>query len=360
MKDKPSQAPSLPNVQPSTDAPSVAASTEGKAARSFISKGERAFEEITYRGVNWGLNTVAAVGFGFWSARTHAGRTWFRDPVRNFFRGVVSRFSTNKEFIDKSASGGATLASITFGGFITIPPTVWLEKNKESITRWFDKKIYGEEVVAENPKFEKAYEEIRAEPQKDFLLGMGARFTSLVPFLMVLMAVPKTLFGKPFMEKGPAAYDKVFTNWMSKSSRWVTDKIGLKPKSLMDASTIKPELHGDSHDNWTFLHRLTALDISMSFMYSYIFEGVYKAFSWLAHGGKASEPLPTLVSGNTLHIHAKRNTPTGKALTATTEPPLAPATDAASEVPRASIKAGDVARERMAEAPALAQGAPSA
>lgn len=241
----------------------------------FVSKGKKLHNELTYRGVDFLLNSTIGVAFTYWAARTHSGEKYFSAPINNFFQTTLKPVLKSQAARDEGAKWGTLLASIMAGGTTIIPPMMYLEnpENKKSIIKWMDEKIYGEEVVKNDPKFQKSYDEIDCEPKKDFSTGMGARFLALAP-----------IFAVTVMPEANKFFVKYMYNPIAKGSKAVAAKMGIQPKSLMERGRMEL-LEGDIKakpqflSDWNFIHRTIGFDFGLTFIYSFLHEGAYKALA---------------------------------------------------------------------------------
>jgi len=242
--------------------------SSGKS-RDFISKGERVHNEITYRGVDWLVNSAFGIAFAFVTHRTKLGRDYFAKPVEHFFTKVLSPFIKNKQNLAHSAEWGGTFVSIMFGGTVTIPPLMYLEnpKHKIPIVKKLDEWIYGKEAVEKDEKFAKAYQEIEHQPKKDFSTGMYSRLLALAPLLAMTVHKPTNAFIK-----------KNFYDYISKASKYVSEAIGFGEKGYW----AKMDHHGNDNtpiSHWNYLHRTLAFDVGLTVLYSFLHEGTYKLFA---------------------------------------------------------------------------------
>lgn len=255
------------NLQNKTDINPIAASPKPEKVpdnKHVRTAGEKIFDEITYRGLDWLLNTTVAVGFAYWTERTHAGRKYFTEPVTHFFKRILKPLVKNPQKLDESAKWGSLFTSIMAGGFTIIPPIMVMEANKKPIVKKLDELYYGKERVQNDPVFEQSYKEIEKEPPQDLTTGMIARFVSLAPILAMMMAIPQTL-----------------TKWVyqpiAKRSQWLTDTLHIKPKKLIN--TVQPAKDGTPINDWEYIHQTFGADVSVTLLYSFLHEYTYKYFS---------------------------------------------------------------------------------
>ncbi len=243
--------------------------------KPFISTGRRIHNEITYRGVDWLLNSTIGVAMTYWTERTKSGNAIFKTPVTNFFKKTLRPLLKNEAAVIEGARRGSMFTSIIVGGTAIIAPMVALENknNKKACVRWLDEKIYGEETVKNDPKFEESYTCIDREPKKNFTTGMLARFIVLTP----MIAVTTT----PNANKLAIKY---LYNPIAKGSRMLTDCLGIRPRKLIERGAMEladgdlskaPKMVSD----WDFIHQTIGFDLGLTFIYSYAHEAVIKGLA---------------------------------------------------------------------------------
>ncbi|MDX1974232.1 MAG: hypothetical protein SFT92_01005 [Rickettsiales bacterium] len=244
-------------------------------APPFVSAGKRIHNEMTYRVIDWLVNSSIGVAFTYWTTRTASGEKYFGKPVAGFFKKVLSPILKEPEALEKGAKWGGMFASIMAGGTAIIPPMMVMENkhNKKAIVRWLDEKIYGKETVAHDPKFEESYRAIDEEPKKSFATGMAARFLALAP-LIAWVSLPKL--------NDPAI--KYLYDPIGKASKWVAESIGIRPKKMLVEGTMElvegnPKLPKKFMSNWDFLHRTIGFDFGLTFFYAILHEAAFKALA---------------------------------------------------------------------------------
>lgn len=241
--------------------------------------GKIAHNELTYRGVDWLLNSTIGVTMTYWTARTESGQKLFQKPVTSFFTKLLTPIIKKPEKIAEGARWGSMFTSIIVGGAAIIPPMVALEKkeNKKAIIKWFDALFYGKKKVAEDPEFEQAYAAIDNEPKKDFSTGMAARFTVLVPMLAATI--------HPDVNKQMLKY--LYTP-IANASKAAAKSLGIQPKKLMQQGIVEiadgdlskaPQFVSD----WDFIHRTIGLDFGLTAIYAVAHELTYKAMAVIKH-----------------------------------------------------------------------------
>lgn len=249
-----------------------------KQKKPFKSWGQRIHNEITYRGVDWILNASFGVGFAYFTERTAAGSKFWGKNIRDgFFEKVLRPIFKEGAELYNAKTWAARFLAIMFGGTITIPPIMALEnkENKKSIIRSLDNKIYGKEVVENDPKFQESYDAIEQEPEKNFGLGLITRFISLAPIFAV--ALP---------DKTANFLDKQLYQRIAKITKWAAHHIGIRPKQ--DSWLIKGGAEGlpfkgipspENKNNWEYIHHTIGFDFGLSIIYAVLHEFSYKAGS---------------------------------------------------------------------------------
>ncbi len=253
---------------------------DGKPIRTFISTGEKIHNELTYRGIDWLLNSAFGVAFTYATQRTEIGRKLWSKPLKKafvtVFEPIVHAVGGSKTALDKSAGYGVMFLSIMFGGTVTVPPLMAMEnpKNKVPFIKRLDTWIYGKDKVENDPKFQQAYEEIKHQPKKDFKTGMKTRFIALAPLLAVTLYEPSHLFLKKHF------YDRIM-----RGTKFVGEKMGLGKteywagKSVENIGSKTAEEAAKIPNNWQELHDTVAFDFGLTIFYSFLHEVAYKLFA---------------------------------------------------------------------------------
>ena len=259
----------------------------GGKKREFVSIGERIHNEITYRGVDWILNAAFGVAFAFSTEHTAIGNKYWTKPVSGFYEKILSPVLKG-EGLKFGTEWGTRLTSIMFGGTITIPPIMMLEdkKNKVGIIKGLDETIYGKETVANDPKFQKSYDEIKNEPEKNFSTGMITRFMALTPIFAIVLT--KRL-NEPFIDH---LYDRI-----GNATKWLAEKTRLTPSAenawwmekefKIERGVKEGEKWVEEKSRWDLLHRTIGFDFGLTLIYSVLHEISYKALA--AMGGKKKQ-----------------------------------------------------------------------
>lgn len=246
------------------------------AAPEFKSFGWKAHNEITYRGVDFLLNSVIGITFAYWAQRTKAGLKYFGKPTESLGRMAIQPFTSDKASIEEGAKWGSRIASIIIGGTAIIPPMTFLEnkKVKHAIVCGIDNMVYGKEAVENDPKFAELHNSINHEPKKDFVTGMLARFAVLIP--MFAWTMTKKL-NDPTIKY---VYDP-----LARGTKHVAGSMGIKAPKMK--STII-----DGQSNWDYLHQTISFDSFLTFVYSFLHEYSFKAFAAIRNPDKPDAPAP--------------------------------------------------------------------
>ena len=259
--------------------PSVLGTTPEEMAivdKEFKSRGWKIHNEITYRGLDWILNSTVGVGTAFWTSRTESGKQYFERPVSAFFEKLLKPILKTPAATAEGAKWGTSFAGIMAGGFAIIPLMMVMEdkNNKKKMVKWLDEKTYGKEVVANDPKFEEAYKRIDEEPKKGLGIGLLSRLFAITP--LIIAASTPSINTKLIKY----LYDPI-----GKGSKWVASKIGIKPSQNMLTKGAMVHLDGNPktpqsfQNNWEFLHRTIGFDFGLTIFYALLHEASYKTLA---------------------------------------------------------------------------------
>lgn len=239
--------------------------------------GEKVFNEVTYRGIDFALNAAVGVSFTYWTGRTHSGLKYFGAPVERFFEKTLKPIITDETARKKAVGAGRNFVSIMAGGTAIIPPIMLLEGNKKAVVESLDRRIYGDEEVDENPRFAAAYHAIDNEPYKSFSLGMGARFVALAPIFAAALGAPDQC-------------ERILYNPIGDISKYTAKTVGIKGTKLRNTHHIASS--GEKQSDWDFVHKTIGMDVGLTFIYSYLHEYSYRALSYLGHKDTAPSQTP--------------------------------------------------------------------
>lgn len=259
----------------------------GDHARAYAkTAGEKIHNEITFRGVDWVVNTAVAVGFSLWASRTKFGRQNYSKSIDytigKFLEPWVKDTAKRKEM----AEAGTGFVNIAVGGLAIVPALVKLEKNKQPIAEYFDRKIYGDERVENDPKFAMRYDAIRQEPQKNFVTGMAARSIVLAPMV----------YGHIRYNE---AMTKHFYDHIGSYSKAAAKGLGIKPNAWLLEQPFNAKIN-----NWDFIHRTIGMDLGLTFIYSFAHEAVYKGLTNWLHIGEKPAPAASLNAAPSSEVSA--------------------------------------------------------
>lgn len=267
--------------------PHHATQQEPASSDMIRTAGEKVFDEITYRGVNWILNSAVGVTFNYVTSRTEFGEKRISAPMTGFFRRTLRPFFKNPERLRNGAEWGKNFVSIMVGGFAIIPFIEALERNKKAVVKSFDKAIYGEEKVQNDPIFEKAYAEIDREPEQSFGIGMVTRFLAIAPILAAVVTFPQQL-------------NKVY-DFFGGISKWTAENV-LRIKATSLKNKIKPGEDGTKINDWDWIHNKIGFDYSLTLVYAYLHEYLYKGFSDLFGKKKEADTAAPPMQPDTLTL----------------------------------------------------------
>lgn len=262
-----------PGTEPEALESEACTPKDGK--KPFVSAGKRIHNELTYRGIDFLLNSAIGVAFAYWTTRTKSGEQYFGKPLESAFKTLLKPVLHTPEALEEGAKWGSMFTSIIVGGTTIIPPMIAMEnkQNKKALVRKLDEKIYGKERVASDPRFQECYECIDNEPKKNFTTGMAARLIVLAPMI--------TMTTLPNANKVAV---KFLYNPIAKASKALCNSLGIAPKGLMERG--RTELaDGDLKaaprfvSDWDFIHRTIGFDLGLTFIYSFAHEAAYKTLA---------------------------------------------------------------------------------
>jgi len=244
--------------------------------REFVSKGEQIHQWATYLSVDVVLNAIAGVAFAYWGNYTKVGQKLWKDPVTKASEKVLGLAIKDSESLAASVKNVRGFASIIAGGMLfTIPPLMLLEnkKVKKSITQRLDRHIYGKEVCENDPKFQKAYDEIDNAPEKGFVVGNVARYAALAPLLAsVMIPGPREVTTERFLEPFGKQLEKLAV------------KMGATPEKL-----FKNLSEAERNERWKFLRENAAMDVGFELPYAALHYAFYNMFAGMAARRKAGK-----------------------------------------------------------------------
>jgi hypothetical protein len=235
-----------------------------KKKRGFISKGEHIHRWTTYLTVDWLFNAFTGVSFAYGGKFSDLGKKIWSGPITGAFEKGAELFTKNKNIIKISGEKGNMFMSIIAGGMFTIPPLMVLEhrKIKKPITHFLNEIIYGEEKVANDPKFQKARDEMDHQPKKDFGSGMWARLWALAPLLAIILIPPTR-----------KVTDKNWFNPIAKGTKALANKIGFSEASFKKLSPAAAK------ERWDFIHNSAAMDLGLGIPYAILHSVFYNMFA---------------------------------------------------------------------------------
>ncbi len=238
--------------------------------------GHKIHNEITYRGIDWLLNSAVGVASTMWTDRSEMGKKWFSEPVTKGFEVILKPFLKNPAQLKEGATWGRRFSSIMVGGFTIIPVMMFMEnkKVKKDVVRWLDEKVYGEDEVKKNPDFQACYDAIDKEPDKKFGAGIVSRFIAIAP-LITAASIPASNMWLM----------KHLYNPIGNFSKRCASKLGIKPKSKWWAEGAMEHIDGNPktpkqfQNNWEFLHTTIGFDFGLTIAYAILHEMSYKALA---------------------------------------------------------------------------------
>lgn len=283
-------------------------------APPFHSIGYKVHNELTYRGVDWLLNSAIGVGFTYATSRTDTGKRLFSRPVSHAFETVLKPFIKDEATLKEGGKWGMLITSIMAGGTMIIPVMMALEnkENKKAMIHKIDATVYGEAYNPEGHKFKQQDQAIDEESDKDFKSGMITRFAVLAP-LIAMTTIPAT--NRPV--------EKHLYEPIGRISKAISKSMGIIPgNKMLQAEHEIVRGKETLVSNWDFLHRTIGFDVGLTMIYSVLHEKAYKALSAFNHsqhkhipeGEGIDSPAPrmpheaesTMITQN--HVHQDNHT----------------------------------------------------
>jgi hypothetical protein len=272
--------------------------------RSFVSAGEKIHKWGTYFSVDFLLNATFGVLFWYGTEHTKLGQRLWSNPIKKGFTSLLEGSIKDAKSLEKSVDNGATFMSIIAGGMFTIPPLMALEntKNKKAIIKSLDEKIYGKDKVANDPKFQKAYDELGKEPKKGFWSGLLGRFAALAPLLWsVTNSKARPVTYKYYLDKFAWASEKCAQGLGF--GRDLSIKEIAEIERFAKEAKKEPVLT-EAQKRWKGIHNSIAMDVGFDWPYALMHMVTYtffaKTFALLGIEKKQTpegKPAPVHVKG---------------------------------------------------------------
>lgn len=249
--------------------------------RAFVSKGEKLHKWVTYLSVDWVFNAAMGVAFAYGAKFTDFGQKYWSGPITEGFTKLLKPIIKDPKSLEKSVGNGNMFMSIIAGGMLTIPPLMILENPevKKSIIKKYDEWIYGKETVANDPKFQQAYDEIQEAPKKGFWTGMLSRFAALAPLLATVV------FTKP-----REISTKHYFSHISNASEAAAHGLGFSEKSFAGLPTA------EAKKRWQFIHEGIAMDAGLGLPYAGLHAVFYNMFAGFKGKECKTETAPELAA----------------------------------------------------------------
>lgn len=274
--EKPSENAEKAISAPASDTGAASKDTPHDHVVAPKTAGLKIHNEVTYRGIDWLLNSSIGVAFCYWQARTHSGEKFFNKPVSSFFKTILKPVFKTPQGLEEGSKWGTMFTGIMAGGTLIIPPMMLMENRnvKKKVVRQLDEMMYGKDEVADNPEFKKCYESIDKEPEKTFSTGMIARLMAITP-LIAASSTPAIN-----MRLMKYIYDPI-----GNLSERAASAVGIKPsaemleKGAMELLDGNPKSIPQFQNNWDFLHRTIGFDFGLTIVYSFLHELAYKSLA---------------------------------------------------------------------------------
>lgn len=182
--EKPEHDPSTTSGISPPDGTSAAPTKHHYVAEGFKNRtwGEGIFNALSYIGIGYFGVTAISVAMTWLLRDTKLMAPRFKKFV-DFVTDKTPFLKTNtpeqrKAAFDFYDNNLTILAMFTGGTLATVLPVKWLEDSKAKIVQWFDKKIYGEERVANDPHLIRAHWEMEQVPQQTWRSVIASRVTA--------------------------------------------------------------------------------------------------------------------------------------------------------------------------------------
>jgi hypothetical protein len=266
----------LNSTEPEALAPEAIAAADPKL---HTTTGKKIHWGLTYLGGDWLLNSSFGVAFAYVASRTHWGQKHYTKPVNEFLNKIVEPLIENADTRKKVVGGGTSFLNIMFGGTVVNPLLTHLEshKQKKSISKFFDKLIYGKDRVENDPKFQQAYDAIDHEPKKDSKSAWLARFIALAP-LIAASSTPKV--NEFFKTTKLPVLGIISHDSISSFTRKTAEKIGIRPQKMMTETGLNT-MTGKVTSNWQALHDLIGFDFGYTVYYALLHSAAFSAVAKL-------------------------------------------------------------------------------
>lgn len=246
-----------------------------KKEEPFKSVGYRVHNELTYRGVDWLLNSTVGVSFTYWSERTKMGEQLFSRPVGKVFETLLTPILKEPDRIKSGSKWGTMLTGILVGGTAIVPIMTYLEnkEHKKDFIHAIDKMAYDKERLENDPEFKAQDKRIDEESKKDFKTGIITRYVALAPIIAA------TLHPETNQQLVKYLYEPI-----GKVTKYAAEEGHLVPKKVIKALESKGAVEMvDKQEkyinNWNFIHRTIGFDFGLTFIYSFLHEITYKAMA---------------------------------------------------------------------------------
>jgi hypothetical protein len=147
-------------------------------------KGESKFNSLTYKWVGYFGVTGFSVFLTWLIKDTKPLSGYFQKTVKFFtnkFTNIHAHDAKKREGLFNSILTIGTL--FTGGSIVSVLPIKWLEDNKVQLVKKFDRQIYGDEAVENDPQIVAAHKLLEAQPKQGWRSVLGSRVTAFVATL---------------------------------------------------------------------------------------------------------------------------------------------------------------------------------
>lgn len=242
--------------------------------KKFVSKGWKVHNEITYRGVDWLLNSTIGVISTYWTDRLTSGKKVAAHIDKYVGMALKPAFKTEAGLV-QGTTWFRRFLTIMVGGFTIIPVMMYMEnkQRKKKMVHWLDEKMYGKDVVANDPKFEESYKKIEEEPKQGFWIGVVSRIIAITP---IIAAATWPASNQRLIKY---IYDPI-----ARGTKWVSKKVGIKPGKMLMQGELEhldgnPKGKKQWQSNWDFFHRTIGFDFGLTIFYAMLHEAAYKSLA---------------------------------------------------------------------------------
>ena len=148
-------------------------------------EGEKKFNNLTYKWVGYFGVTGFSV-FLTWLIKDSPFKLFGGKRLADHFDTLVKWSAKKIDPLNPTKHEDTfrsfwTIGTLFFGGsVVSVLPVKWLEDSKVRLVKKFDREIYGEEAVANDPTIVNAHRLIESQPKQGWLSVIGSRITAFI------------------------------------------------------------------------------------------------------------------------------------------------------------------------------------